>query len=64
MITRRRGASAHEDEIDWIEQALTPTAEPGWVLEEASYDPTREAGIEARFAIGNGFLGVRADRAR
>ncbi len=50
------------DEIDWIEQAFAPTAEPGWLLEEASYDTTREAGIEARFAIGNGFIGVRAAR--
>jgi trehalose/maltose hydrolase-like predicted phosphorylase len=50
------------DEIDWIEQAFAPTGEPGWLLEEASYDTTREAGIEARFAIGNGFIGVRAAR--
>ena len=53
---------AEVDETDWVEEALAATAEPGWTLEEASYDTTREAGIEARFAIGNGSLGVRASR--
>lgn len=49
---------------DWgsIEAALAATADSGWILEESGYDTTREAGIEARFAIGNGFLGVRASR--
>ena len=46
----------------WIEEAFVATAEPGWVLRGAGYDTTREAGIEARFAIGNGFLGVRGSR--
>ena len=50
------------NDFGWIEEALAATAEPDWVLEETGYDTTREAGIEARFAIGNGFLGVRASR--
>ncbi len=53
---------AQIEEIDWIEEALVASDESGWVLDEASYDTTREAGIEARFAIGNGLLGVRASR--
>jgi trehalose/maltose hydrolase-like predicted phosphorylase len=46
-----------------MQDALEPTADPGWVLEERGYDPLRESSIEARFAIGNGFLGVRGARA-
>ena len=53
---------AHEDDLAWVEDAFTPTADPAWVIEETGYSPTREAGIEARFAIGNGLLGVRGSR--
>ena len=42
--------------------ALEPTADPAWVLEEADVDPFREGDVEARFAIGNGFIGTRAAR--
>jgi trehalose/maltose hydrolase-like predicted phosphorylase len=42
---------------------LEPTTDPQWTLQELSYSPIREAGLEARFAIGNGFLGVRGARA-
>jgi len=44
-------------------QALQPTADPGWVLVEDGYDPLRETSLESRFAISNGFLGVRGARA-
>jgi trehalose/maltose hydrolase-like predicted phosphorylase len=43
--------------------ALEPTADAGWVLEEHGYDPLREASIESRFTVSNGFLGVRGARA-
>jgi len=43
--------------------AQAPTADPAWHLVESGYDPSREAQIEACFAIGNGLLGVRASRA-
>jgi trehalose/maltose hydrolase-like predicted phosphorylase len=46
-----------------MQDALKPTADPGWVIEEHGYDPLRESSIEARFAISNGFLGVRGARA-
>ncbi len=55
-------ALTQQDEFEWIEDALTSRSDSTWVLQEAGYDPTREAGIEARFAIGNGFLGVRGSR--
>ena len=47
----------------WVDGALRPTADPGWVLEVPRYDPIRESDVESRFAIGNGFLGMRGARA-
>ena len=46
-----------------MEDALDPTADPAWVLSAEGYDALREGSIESRFAISNGFLGVRATRA-
>src|SRR5271168_3437828 len=46
-----------------MEHALEPTADPAWVLEVDGYDPLREGSLESRFAISNGFLGIRAARA-
>jgi trehalose/maltose hydrolase-like predicted phosphorylase len=43
--------------------ALEPTDDPGWVLHEHGTGALRESGIESRFAVSNGFLGVRAARA-
>ena len=42
---------------------LEPTSDPAWVLAAQGYDPVREGVYEARFAISNGFLGIRAGRA-
>ena len=39
---------------------LSPTAEPGWLLVEEGVDPAREREIESLFAVGNGYLGMRA----
>ncbi len=46
-----------------MDEALNPTSDPGWVLAEVGYDPLRESSLESRFAISNGFLGVRGARA-
>jgi trehalose/maltose hydrolase-like predicted phosphorylase len=46
----------------WAEAALTPTETPGWVLRQDQFDPAREHEVESRFAIGNGFIGVRGAR--
>ena len=46
-----------------IDFALRPTADPAWVIEQHGFDPLRDGSRQSRFAISNGFLGVRADRA-
>lgn len=46
-----------------MEYALEPTADPAWVLDVEGYDPLREGSLESRFAISNGFLGIRGARA-
>jgi trehalose/maltose hydrolase-like predicted phosphorylase len=46
-----------------MKHALEPTADPAWVLDTEGYDPLREGSVESRFAISNGFLGVRGARA-
>jgi trehalose/maltose hydrolase-like predicted phosphorylase len=45
-----------------LDQALQPTADPAWVLHEHGYDSLREGSLESRFAISNGFLGIRGAR--
>jgi trehalose/maltose hydrolase-like predicted phosphorylase len=39
-----------------------PTADPAWVLHQQGFDPLRDSSRESRFAISNGFLGVRGGR--
>jgi trehalose/maltose hydrolase-like predicted phosphorylase len=46
-----------------MEHTLEPTADPAWVLAVDGYDLLRESSLESRFAISNGFLGVRGGRA-
>ena len=46
-----------------MEHALQRTADPAWVLDADGYDPLREGSLELRFAISNGFLGIRGARA-
>jgi trehalose/maltose hydrolase-like predicted phosphorylase len=45
-----------------MHDAFAPTAEPDWTLVNERYDERDESSLEARFAIGNGFLGMRAAR--
>ena len=45
-----------------MQHALEPTPDPAWVMVEDGYDPLRERSSESRFAVGNGFLGVRGAR--
>jgi trehalose/maltose hydrolase-like predicted phosphorylase len=54
---------AVEQPTAWRERRLDPPAAPSWSFYEHRYDPSRESGVESRFAISNGFLGVRASRA-
>jgi trehalose/maltose hydrolase-like predicted phosphorylase len=46
----------------WARTALEATPDPRWILEEFGYTPLREMGVESRFAVSNGFLGVRGAR--
>lgn len=39
-----------------------PTQEPGWVLSHEGHNVLSESTVESRFALGNGFLGMRAAR--
>ena len=41
---------------------LLPTRDQGWVLDQQGFDPLRDSNRESRFAISNGFLGVRGGR--
>jgi trehalose/maltose hydrolase-like predicted phosphorylase len=43
-------------------EALEPTRDPGWVLTHEGYNVLTENAVESRFALGNGFLGMRASR--
>jgi trehalose/maltose hydrolase-like predicted phosphorylase len=46
-----------------MEQALRPTADPAWIIEQHGFDSLRDGSRQSRFAISNGLLGVRGDRA-
>ena len=45
-----------------MQTVFDPNADPAWRLDVVGYDPARESDVEARLAIGNGLLGVRAAR--
>jgi trehalose/maltose hydrolase-like predicted phosphorylase len=45
-----------------MEHVFAPTAAPSWVFLVDGYDSLRESSAESRFAISNGFLGVRGAR--
>jgi trehalose/maltose hydrolase-like predicted phosphorylase len=42
---------------------MEPTRDAAWSLATKGYDPLRESSTESRFAVSNGFLGVRGGRA-
>ena len=43
-------------------EALQPAKDPGWVLTHEGYNVMTENAVESRFALGDGFLGMRASR--
>lgn len=45
-----------------MHSALQPTTDSRWVLSHEGYNVLSETAVEARFAFGNGFLGMRAAR--
>jgi trehalose/maltose hydrolase-like predicted phosphorylase len=46
-----------------MHEALALTQDPNWVLSHEGYHVQTESAVESRFAVSNGFLGVRAARA-
>ncbi|CAN5677529.1 glycoside hydrolase family 65 protein [soil metagenome] len=46
-----------------LSRALQPSPDRAWTLRADGYDPLRESSLESRFAVSNGFLGVRGGRA-
>ncbi|HEY7579356.1 MAG TPA: HAD-IA family hydrolase [Acetobacteraceae bacterium] len=42
--------------------AMQATRDPGWVLAHEGYNVLTENAVESRFALGNGFMGMRASR--
>ncbi|MGD0104466.1 MAG: glycosyl hydrolase family 65 protein [Rhodopila sp.] len=44
------------------QNAPAATADSTWVFSVDGYDPLRERSVESRFAISNGFLGIRGAR--
>jgi trehalose/maltose hydrolase-like predicted phosphorylase len=56
------GGAVPDRDQNAVEALLEPTRDPRWCLNEDRYDVLREAGVEARLAIGNGFIGVRGAR--
>jgi trehalose/maltose hydrolase-like predicted phosphorylase len=45
-----------------MHEVLRPIADPTWVLEHEGYNVLTESALESRFALSNGFLGMRASR--
>ena len=45
-----------------MRDVLKPTADPRWVIRHDGYNLLSESSVESRFALGNGFLGMRAAR--
>ncbi len=43
-------------------QVLEPTADAAWILDQQGFDPLLDSSRESRFAISNGFLGIRGGR--
>jgi trehalose/maltose hydrolase-like predicted phosphorylase len=43
-------------------EVMKATPDPAWVLQHEGYDVLTESAVEARFALGNGFMGMRASR--
>ena len=45
-----------------LHESLEPTQDPRWVLNYEGYNVLNESAVESGFALGNGFLGMRAAR--
>jgi beta-phosphoglucomutase-like phosphatase (HAD superfamily) len=61
----RRGELVAEQEqfTEQVAAVMEPSPDPAWLLRQEGSSPLEETGIESRFSIANGFLGVRGARA-
>jgi HAD superfamily hydrolase (TIGR01509 family) len=61
-LVRGQLRASSPEETPLMKAAFEPTRGPGWVLTHRGYSVLTESGIESRFSLGNGFLGMRASR--
>jgi len=62
-IERARRGVGEPDHVEHrIAAAMEPHADARWMLRQEGYSPLSETGIESRFSISNGFLGVCGSR--
>ena len=54
--------SAGEPTERWASEALEPSEDASWLLRVHQYAPMQEAAVESRFAVSNGFMGIRGSR--
>ena len=54
--------STGESTERWASEALEPSQDAGWLLQVHHYAPMQEAAVESRFAVSNGFMGIRGSR--
>src|ERR1700687_1949756 len=55
-------AGGRHDRGGTMEQILEPTNDLAWILESEGYDQLRQSSLDSRFAISNGFQGVKGGR--
>ena len=61
---RQRGKqTVRSESATWVTEVLQPVRDGAWRI-ESGYEATPEHEVESRFAISNGFLGVRASLER
>ena len=46
-----------------MQDVMAPPQDLGWVLHHEGYNVLSESAVKSRFALANGFLGLRAARA-
>ena len=54
-----RGQKQPRSLTDWATDVLRKMDDPAWQLGQHTYQPALEHDLETRFAVGNGFIGVR-----
>ncbi len=58
-VSGAQNAAALTSALSWTQALFPSTEEPNWRITARAFIPALEHDIETRFAIGNGFLGIR-----